>query len=70
MFGYLQRNVSLSNFLELKKMKKSFTRMDMSIWTSIPLSVKTLNISNFRKKIKSLFLHVLDNEFKIITVEC
>ena len=51
-------------------MKKSFTRMDASIWTSIPLSVKTLNISNFRKKIKSLFLHVLDNEFKIITVEC
>ena len=70
MFGYLQRNVSLSNFLELKKMKKSFTRMDVSIWTSIPLSVKALNISNFRKKIKSLFLHVLDNEFKIITVEC
>ena len=70
MFGYLQRNVSLSNFLELEKMKKSFTRMDVSIWTSIPLSVKTLNISNFRKKIKSLFLHVLDNEFKIITVEC
>ena len=70
MFGYLQRNVSVSNFLELKKMKKSFTRMDVSIWTSIPLSVKTLNISNFRKKIKSLFLHVQDNEFKIITVEC
>ena len=69
MFGYLQRNVSLSTFLELKKMKKSFTRMDVSIWTSIPLAVKTLNISNFRKKIKSLFLHVLDNEFKIITVE-
>ena len=62
MFGYLQRNVSLSNFLEMKKMKKSFTRMDVSIWTSIPLSVKTLNISNFRKKIESLFLHVLDNE--------
>ena len=62
MFDYLQRNVSLSNFLEMKKMKKSFTRMDVSIWTSIPLSVKTLNISYFRKKIKSLFLHVLDNE--------
>ena len=63
MFGYLQRNVSLSNFLELtEKMKKSFTRIGVSIWNSIPLSVKTLNISNFRKKIKSLFLHVLDNQ--------
>ena len=69
MFGYLQRNVSLSNFLELKKMKKSFTRMDVSIWTSIPLAVKLSTYLIFVKKLKSLFLHVLDNEFKIITVE-
>ena len=69
MFGYLQRNVSVSNFLELKKMKKSFTRMDVSIWTSIPLAVKLSTYLIFVKKLKSLFLHVLDNEFKIITVE-
>ena len=69
MFGYLQRNVSLSNFLELKKMKKSFTRMDVSIWTPIPLAVKLSTYLIFVKKLKSLFLHVLDNEFKIITVE-
>ena len=43
-------------------MKKSFTRIGVSIWNSIPLSVKTLNISNFRKKIKSLFFHDQDNE--------
>ena len=49
-------------FSRTEKMKKSFTRIGVSIWNSIPLSVKTLNISNFRKKIKSLFLHVLDNE--------
>ena len=32
------------------------------LWKSIPLSVKTLNISSFRKKIKSLLLTVLGNE--------
>ena len=69
MFGYLQRNVSVSNVLELKKMKKSFTRMDVSIWTSIPLAVKLSTYLIFVKKLKSLFLHVLDNEIKIITVE-
>ena len=36
---YQQRNVSLS-----------FTRNGVSIWKSIPLSVKTLNVSNFRQK--------------------
>ena len=59
---YLQKNVSLSNSLELKKLKKTLTRIGASIWNSIPLSVKTLNISNFRKKIKSLLLNVLGNE--------
>ena len=37
-------------FSRTEKMKKSFTRIGVSIWNSIPLSVKTLNISNFRKK--------------------
>ena len=37
-------------FSRTEKMKKSFTRIAVSIWNSIPLSVKTLNISNFRKK--------------------
>ena len=37
---YLQKNVSLSNSLELKK---SFTIIGVSIWNSIPLSVKALN---------------------------
>ena len=59
---YLQKNVSLSNSLELKKWKNLFTRIGVSIWNSIPLSVKTLNISNFCKKIKSLLLNVLGNE--------
>ena len=33
-----------------EKMKKSFTRIGVSIWNSIPLSVKTLNVSDFCKK--------------------
>ena len=53
-------------------MKKSFTRIAVSIWNSIPLSVKTLNISNFRqkkrKKIKSLLLNVLGNEDNYLNV--
>ena len=49
-------------------MKKSFTRIGVSIWNSIPLSVKTLNISNFRKKIKSLLLNVLGNEDNYLNV--
>ena len=35
-------------FSGTEKMKKSFTRIAVSIWNSIPLSVKTLNIPNFR----------------------
>ena len=34
-------------FSRTEKMKKSFTRIGGPIWNSIPLSVKTLNISNF-----------------------
>ena len=37
-------------FSRTEKMKKSFTRIAVSIWNSIPLSVKTLNTSNCRKK--------------------
>ena len=40
----------------------------MSIWNSIPLSVKTLNVSNFREKIKSLLLNVLGNEDNYLNV--
>ena len=49
-----------------EKIKKSFTRIGVSIWNSIP--VKTFNISNFRKKIKSLLLIVLGNEDNYLNV--
>ena len=49
-------------FSRTKKMKKSFTRIGVSISNSTPHSVKTLNLSNFRKKIRPLLLNVLDNE--------
>ena len=65
---YLQRNVSLSISLELKKVKKYFTRIGVSIWNSIPHSVETLNLPNFRKKIKSLLLNTLDNEDNYLNV--
>ena len=48
---YLQRSV---NFSRTEKVNKCFTRIGVSIWNSIPYSVKTPNLSNFRKKIKSL----------------
>ena len=37
------------NFSRTGKMKKSFTRIGVSIWNSIPHSFETLNLSNFRK---------------------
>ena len=40
----------------------------VSIWNSIPLYAKTLNISNFRKKIKSLLFNVLGNEDNYLNV--
>ena len=43
-------------------MKKYFNRICVIIWNSIPHSVKTPNLSNFRKKIKSLLVNTLDNE--------
>ena len=55
-------------FSRTEKMKKSFTRIGVSIWNSILLSVKTLNVSNFRKKIKSLLLNVLGNEDNYLNV--
>ena len=38
------------------------------LWNSILLSVKTLNISNFRKKIKPLLLNVLGYEDNYLNV--
>ena len=64
---YLQKNISLSNSLEREKWKNLLLEL-VSIWNSIPLSVKTLNISNFRKKIKSLLLNVLGNEDNYLNV--
>ena len=51
-------------------MKKSFTRIGVTIWNSIPHSVKTPNLSNFRKKIKRLLLNTLDNEDNYLNVSC
>ena len=56
------------NFSTTKKMTKSFTRIGVTIWNSIPHSVKTPNLSNFRKKIKSLLLNTLDNEDNYLNV--
>ena len=49
-------------------MKKSCTRIRVSIWNSIALSVRTLNISSFRKTIKSLLLNVLGNKDNYLNV--
>ena len=51
-----------------EKIINSLTRIAVFIANSIPLSVKTLNISNFRKKIKSLLLNVLRNEHNYLNV--
>ena len=50
-----------------KKMKKSFTRIGISIWNSIPLSLKSLNKSAYQNKIK-LLLDVLNCEDDYIEV--
>ena len=49
-------------------MKKSFTRIDVTIWNSIPQPVKLPNLSSFRRKIKSLLLNTLDNEDNYLNV--
>ena len=47
----LQRLVSPSNSPERKKRgKKYLARISVSVWNSIPLSVKNLNISRFCEK--------------------
>ena len=47
---------------------KSMRQLKDLLQYVIPLSVKTLNISNFRKKIKSLLLNVLGNEDNYLNV--
>ena len=49
-------------------MKNAFTRIGVSIWNSSSLSFKTLKESNFREKIKSVLLNVLDHEGSYINV--
>ena len=51
-----------------EKMKKSFTRINVSIWNSIPLSLKSLNKSAYQNKIKNLLLDVLNCEDDYIEV--
>ena len=51
-----------------EKMKKSFTRIGVSIWNSIPLSLKSLNKSAYQNKIKKLLLDVLNCEDDYIEV--
>ena len=59
---YLQRNVFLSISLELKKWKNLSLELVCLFGILFHIPVKTLNISNFRKKIKSLLLNTLDKE--------
>ena len=49
-------------------MKKSFTRIGVSIWNSIPKSLKSLNKSEYQNKIKKLLLDVLNCEDDYIEV--
>ena len=55
-------------FSRTEKIKNYFSTIAVSIWNSFPVSVKTLNISNFRQKIKSLPLNVLGNEGNYLNV--
>ena len=43
-------------------MKKSFARIGVSIWNSIPYSVKSLSKYKFRNKIKQILLETLERE--------
>ena len=49
-------------------MKKSFTRIGVSISNSIPLSLKSLNKSAYQNNIKKLLLDVLNCEDDYIEV--
>ena len=51
-----------------EKMKKSFTRIGVSIWNSIPLSLKSLSKSAYQNNIKKLLLDVLNCEDDYIEV--
>ena len=51
-----------------EKMKISFTRIGVSIWNSIPLSLKSLNKSAYQNKIKKLLPDVLNCEDDYIEV--
>ena len=51
-----------------EKMKKSFTRIGVSIWNSIPQSLKSLNKSEYQNKIRKLLLDVLNCEDDYIEV--
>ena len=51
-----------------EKMKKSFTRIGVLIWNSIPLSLKSLSKSAYQNKIKKLLLDVLNCEDDYIEV--
>ena len=45
-----------------ERMKKSFARIGVSIWNSIPYSVKSLSKYKFRNKIKQILLETLGRE--------
>ena len=49
-FAKIRKEVFLCQILQNLKMKRSITRTGVSIWNFNLLSVKTLNISDFRKK--------------------
>ena len=45
-----------------ERMKKSFASIGISIWNSIPYSVKSLSKYKFRNKIKQILLETLERE--------
>ena len=49
-YAIISKEMFLCQILQNCKMRKSFTRIGVSVWNFIPLSVKTLNINNFCKK--------------------
>ena len=50
------------------KMYASFSRIGAQIWNSIPYSIKLLERSSFRKKIKELLLNFLRSEDDYVEV--
>jgi len=47
-----------------------FTRIGAQIWNYIPYSIKILERSSFRKKIKELLLNFLQSEDDYVEVSC